>query len=177
MIFFWLRNSSNEEFNKPYTLNRAFSMLGFGFRALVFGGVAQVYYTKELNPAVFDVTVLFFALGFMLYWGAKTLIEGGLATMLGFRDGLLKIFYIRAVFKEKLAFFYCCLLVLLTFLTVSSLAADIFALSYVTALIFTHLRFFKLYFRHNPLKRVYIILYICASEIVPVWLLIQTLNF
>lgn len=125
---------------------------------------------------VFDAKMLLWALGFMLFWGAKTLVDGGLAAMLGFRDGLLKIFYIRSIFKEKLAFFYCCLMVLLVFITPSSLGANILAISYFAALLLIHLRFLKLYFRSNPLKKVLIIAYICTFEIVPVWLLTQTLK-
>lgn len=176
MVFFWLRTSSSEEFNKPYTLSRAFSWLGFLFRALVFGSIAQVYLTKSLNPMVFDAKMLLWALEFMLFWGAKTLVEGGLAAMLGFRDGLLKIFYIRSIFKEKLTFFFCCLMILLLFITPTPLVANILAMSYFAALLLTHFRFLKLYFRHNPRKKVLIIAYICAFEIVPVWLLTQTLK-
>lgn len=176
MVFFWMRTSSSEEFNKPYTLSRAFSWLGFLFRALVFGSIVQIYLTKSLTPMVFNDKMLLWTLGFMLYWGAKTLVEGGLAAILGFRDGLLKIFYIRSIFKEKLAFLYCCLMVLLLYITPTSLVANILAISYFVALLITHLRFLKLYFRNNPLKKVLIITYICAFEIVPVWLLTQTLK-
>lgn len=176
MTFFWLRTSSNEEFNKPYTLSRSLSWLGFIFRALVFGSIMQTYVTRTLNPMVFDIKMVLWALAFMLFWGIKTLVEGGLATVLGFRDGLFKIFYIRAIFKEKIAFFYCGILVLLIFIPTSPLEAKLLAYSYAALLLLIHLRFFKLYFRKNPFKKVLIITYICAFEIFPVWLLIQTLK-
>ena len=176
MIYFWLRTSSSEEFNKPFTVNRAFSWTGFIFRALIFGSILQVYIEKSLSPLVFGPKIVWWSFAFILFWGIKTLIEGGLGAMLGYRDGLLKIFYIRAVFKEKIAFFYCCLLILLIFLPISSLGAKLLAYSYALALVLTHLRFLKLYFRKNSHKKVLIITYICAFEIVPVWLLIQMLK-
>lgn len=177
MVFFWKRTSSNEEFNKPFNKTKAFSLEGFVFRALIFGLMTQVFHSETLDAASFDISVLSWAGIFVLFWAAKTLIEGGLVAMLGKHEALLKIFYIRAVFKEKWAFVFGYLTLMLIYVSLSSVAARLLALGYLLGLITIHLRFMKLYFRYRSIKKVYIILYICASEIGPIWLLIQTLKF
>lgn len=176
MVFFWLRTSSNAELNKPFNQNKAFSFVGFVFRAFMFGLIVQVFISKNLSAVSFNESVLFWAGGFMLFWMTRTLIEGGLISVFGQREGLLKLFYIRAIFKEKWAFLVCCLTLMLVYLSLSPIGAQILALIYALGLIGIHLRFMGLYFRRNPIKKVYIILYICASEISPIWLLIQTLK-
>lgn len=177
MVFFWKRTSSNEEFNKPFNKTKAFSLEGFVFRALIFGLMTQVFHSETLDAASFDISVLSWAGIFVLFWAAKTLIEGGLVAMLGKHEALLKIFYIRAVFKEKWVFVFGCLTLMLIYVSLSSVAARLLALGYLLGLITIHLRFMKLYFRYGSIKKVYIILYICASEIGPIWLLTQTLKF
>jgi len=177
MVFFWKRTSSNEEFNKPFNKTKAFSLEGFVFRSLIFGLMTQVFLSETLDAASFDISVLSWAGIFVLFWAAKTLIEGGLVAMLGKHEALLKIFYIRAVFKEKWAFVFGCLTLMLIYVSLSSVAARLLALGYLLGLITIHLRFMKLYFRYRSIKKVYIILYICASEIGPIWLLTQTLKF
>ena len=177
MVFFWKRTSSNAEFNKPFNETKAFSLVGFVFRALIFGLMTQVFLSENLDAASFDISVLSWAGIFVLFWVAKTLIEGGLVAMFGKQEGLLKIFYIRAVFKEKWAFVFGCLTLMLIYVSLSSVAARLLALGYLLGLITIHLRFMKLYFRYRSIKKVYIILYICASEIGPIWLLTQTLKF
>ena len=176
MVFFWERASSNAELNKPFNQKKAFSFVGFVLRAFMFGLVAQVFISKNLSPATFTGSLLWWAGGFMLFWMAKTLIEGGLISIFGQQEGLLKLFYVRTIFKEKWAFLFSCLTIMLVHSSLSPIAAQILALSYALGLIVIHLRFLRLYFRRNPIKKVYIILYICASEIGPVWLLIQTLK-
>tara|TARA_E500000178_G_scaffold319892_1_gene342563 strand:- start:160 stop:801 length:642 start_codon:yes stop_codon:yes gene_type:complete len=176
ILFFWERINSNTEFIKPFNQNKAFSFIGFLFRAFMFGLMAQVFITESLGVATYNATVLWWAGGFMLFWTTRTLIEGGLLSILRKREELLKLFYIRAIFKEKWAFLFCCLSILLINVSMSPMAANILALSYVLGLIGIHLRFGGLYFKTIPTRKVYIILYICTSEIGPIWLLIQTLK-
>lgn len=173
MLFFWQRLSSNTELNKPFNQSKAFSFVGFILRAFVFGLMVQIFIMKSLSLATFNAAILWWAGGFMLFWMTRTLIEGGIITILGLREELLKLFYIRTMFKEKWAFLFCCLSVLLTNISVSPMAANILAISYVLGLIGIHFRFWGLYFKLYTTKKVYIIFYICASEISPIWLLIQ----
>lgn len=176
MVFFWARTSSYAELNKPFNKDRALSIIPFLFRAVVFGFMAQLFFTRSLGVSLFDLSVLRWAAIFISFWAIKTLVEGGIVSLLNKQEGLLKIFYIRSIFKEKLAFFYACLLLLLLYFKLSPAAAYYFSISYMIGLVFVHLRFFKLYFRRNNIKQLYIILYICAFEIIPVWLLIRALK-
>ncbi|MGB0254599.1 MAG: DUF4271 domain-containing protein [Flavobacteriaceae bacterium] len=176
MVFFWARTSSYAELNRPFNKDRALSTIPFLFRALVFGFMTQLFFTRSLGVSLFDLSVLRWAAMFISFWAIKTLIEGGIVSLLNKQEGLLKIFYIRSIFKEKLAFFYACLLLLLLYFKLSPAAAYYFSISYMIGLVFVHLRFFKLYFRRNNIKQLYIILYICAFEIIPVWLLIRALK-
>ena len=176
MVFFWQRTSSNSEFHKPFNETKALSWVGFIYRALIFGLIIEVLFTKNLSATTFNMSMLSWAGIFVLFWMTRTLIEGGLMSMIGKREGLLKIFYIRTIFKEKWAFAFGCLSMLLIYVSLSSTVASIMALCYLIGIIVIHLRFLKLYFRNNLTVKVYIILYICASEIGPVWLLIQTLK-
>jgi hypothetical protein len=176
MVFFWGRTSSYAEMNKPFNKDRALSIIPFLFRALVFGFMTQLFFNRSLGVSLFDLSVLRWAAIFISFWAIKTLVEGGIVSLLNKQEGLLKIFYIRSIFKEKLAFFYACLLLLLLYFKLSPAAAYYFSISYMIGLVFVHLRFFKLYFRRNNIKQLYIILYICAFEIIPVWLLIRALK-
>ena len=177
MVFFWKRSNSNAELYKPFNESKAFSLVGFVFRALIFGLMTQVFLSENLSAASFDIPILSWAGMFVLFWAAKTLLEGGLVAMLGKQEGLLKIFYIRTVFKEKWAFIFACLTLILIYVSLSSIGTRLLALGYLIGLIGIHFRFIKLYFRLMSIKKVYIILYICASEIGPLWLLKQTLKF
>lgn len=176
MVSFWARTSSNSELNKPFNKDKALSIIPFLFRAIIFGLIIQIVLTKDVSVSAFDGMALNWTGGFIVFWAIKTLVEGGLVSLVNKQEWLLKIFYIRSVFKEKFAFFYACLLLFLVYLKLSSTAAIMFGLSYMIGLCFIHLRFIKLYFRHNKIKQVYIILYLCTFEIAPVWLLIQTLK-
>ena len=177
MVFFWQRTSSNSEFHKPFNETKAISWANFIIRALIFGLMVEVLSSKSLSAATFNTTILSWTGIFMLFWMTRTIIEGGLMSMIGKREGLLKIFYIRSIFKEKWAFAFSCLTVLLVWVSLSSNVARIMAICYLLGIMAIHLRFLKLYFRNNPTPKVYIILYICASEIGPIWLLTQTLKF
>lgn len=176
MVFFWGRTSSYSELNKPFNKDRALSIIPFLFRALVFGCMTQLFFTRSLGVSLFDLSVLRWAAIFMSFWAIKTLVEGGIVSLLNKQEGLFKIFYIRSIFKEKLTFFYACLLLLLLYFKLSPATAYYLSISYMIGLVFIHLRFYKLYFRRNSIKQLYIILYICAFEIVPIWLLTQTLK-
>ena len=176
MVFFWQRASSRSEFYKPFNETKALSWVGFIFRALIFGLIAEILRTKNLSATTFNTTTLTWAGIFMLFWMTRTLVEGGLMSTLGMREGLLKIFYIRTIFKEKWAFAFGCLILSLVYVSMSSNIARILAMCYLLGIIIIHLLFLKLYFRRNLTKKVYIILYICASEIGPIWLLVQTLK-
>lgn len=177
MLIFWEGTSQNAEVNKPFVESRTFSLTCFLFRALIFGILAQVLSSSELSVNTFNLSVLQWAGGFSLFWIGRTIIEGGLISLIGQREGLFKLFFIRSIFKEKLAFFYGCLLLSLVFFSLSPVISQIVAVSYFAVVCILHIRSFKLYFRFNNAKRVYIILYICASEIAPIWLLTQILNF
>ena len=78
---------------------------------------------------------------------------------------------------QNLTFLFCCLLFAGAFVGFSGLPTVIFVGSYVVGFVAIHLNIFKLYLRQFHVKQVYIILYICASEIAPVWLATQTLKF
>jgi hypothetical protein len=177
MVFFWKRTSSNSEFNKPFNETKAFSWVGFIFRALIFGLMMHVFLSESLNTNTFGLAVLSWAGIFMMFWLTRTLLEGGVMAMMGKNEGLLKIFYIRTIFKEKWAFVFGCVSLMLIYASLPAIATRMLTLVYLFGLVAIHIRFLKLYFRNNPIKKVYIILYICTSEIGPVWLLTQTLIF
>jgi hypothetical protein len=177
IVFFWERTSSNAELNKPFNKTKAFSFVGFALRGVVFGLMAQAFWTKSFDIYSFNISLLWWSSGFMLFWIIRTLYEYGLVFLLKKQKGLLKIFYIRSIFKEKWAFVFYCFALMLVSMSLPSLATQLLALSYAIGLILIHIRLLKLYFRDNPVKKVYIILYICASEIGPLWVLTQTLIY
>lgn len=176
MVFFWERTSSNVELNKSFNQTKAFSLVGFVYRAFMFGLIVQVFLSQHLSTTTFDVSVLKWAGVFMLFWAAKTFVESGLVAMLGQKEALLKIFYIRTIVKEKWAVVFGYIVLMLIYLSLSPIAARFMAIGYGIGLLGIHIRFLKLYLRHPSIKKVYIILYICASEIAPIWLLIQILK-
>ncbi len=176
MVFFWERTSSNVELNKSFNQTKAFSLVGFVFRAFMFGLIAQVFLSENLSTTTFNVSVLKWAGGFMLFWAAKTIVEGGLVAILGHKERLLKIFYIRTIVKEKWAIVFGYIVLMLIYFSLSPIAARLIAVGYVIGLLGIHIRFLKLYLRHTSIKKVYIILYICASEIAPIWLSTQILK-
>lgn len=177
MLVFWEGTSRNSEVNKPFVESRVFSLSCFLFRALIFGILIQVLSSSELSVNTFHFAVLEWVGNFILFWTVRTVMEGGLFSVIRQREGLFKLFFIRSIFKEKLAFFYGCLTLSIVFFNLTPLASQVIAISYLAITCIIHIRSFKLYFKHINAKRMYIILYICASEIAPIWLLTQILNF
>ena len=84
---------------------------------------------------------------------------------------------LRTLKKEKLTFFYGCLLFGLAFTGFGEIPSIVFASGYAVAVLAIHLNMIKLYFKHLNVMPVYIILYICASEIAPIWLVLHILKF
>jgi hypothetical protein len=93
------------------------------------------------------------------------------------QEALLKLFYIRTLNKEKITFLFGCLLFGLAFIGSGKIISILFASSYAIAVLAIHLNTLKLYFRQLNAMPVYIILYICASEIAPIWIVLQILKF
>ncbi len=177
MTFFWQSVNNTNELNKPFKLARAFSIIPFLIRSMVFGILLDVFVTKHFSAASFNLDAAIYAGSFLLFWGLRAFLEGAFMSFFNQQETLFKIFYVRTLHKEKLAFLFCCLLFAGASVGFSGLPTVIFVGSYVVGFVAIHLNIFKLYLRQFHVKQVYIILYICASEIAPVWLATQTLKF
>lgn len=177
LMHFWVGVGHTEELNKPFKLHRAFSILTFVFRSLVFGLVLNIFQNKSFYIASFDGEVLYYAGSFMIFWVLRAFLEGGFMSFFHKQEALFRIFYIRALNKEKMTFFYGCLLFGLAFIGFGEITSLIFVSSYAIAMLSIHLNMLKLYFSQLNAMPVYIILYICASEIAPIWLALQILKF
>lgn len=177
LIRFWVGVGQTEELNKPFKLSRDFSIVTFIFRGLIFGVVLSIFQNKSFHLSSFDVAVLNYAGGFMIFWGLRTFLETGFMSFFNKQKSLLRLFYIRVLLKEKMSFFYGCLLFGFAFIGFGEIPSILFAASYALGLLLIHLNMLKLYFRQLNAMPVYIILYICASEIAPIWLALQILKF
>src|SRR5210317_894198 len=100
MVFFWMRTNNAHEFSKPFVMNRAFSLMGFLFRALIFGVVVHVFYSKRLTPDAFGIEIGYWSLGFIGFWCVKTGLEVLITSVVKQHKNLMKIFFIRALNKE-----------------------------------------------------------------------------
>ncbi len=177
LMHFWVGVGHTEELNKPFKLHRAFSILTFVFRSLVFGLVLNIFQNKSFYIASFDGEVLYYAGSFMIFWVLRAFLEGGFMSFFHKQEALFRVFYIRTLNKEKMTFFYGCLLFGLAFAKFGEIASLIFVSCYAIAMLAVHLNMLKLYFSQLNAMPVYIILYICASEIAPIWLALQILKF
>ena len=177
LMLFWIGVGHTEEFNKTFKVYRAFSILTFVLRSLVFGLVLSIFQNKSFYIASFDGEVLYYASGFMIFWILRTFLESGFMSFFNKQEALLRLFYIRTLNKEKISFLFGCLLFGLAFIGFGKIISILFASSYAIAMLAIHLNTLKLYFRQLNAMPVYIILYICASEIAPIWLALQILKF
>ena len=84
--------------------------------------------------------------------------------------------YLEFIDDER-GLIYGCLLFGFAFIGVGEIPSIIFTASYAITLLIIHLNILKLYFRQLKAMPVYIILYICASEIAPILLALQILKF
>ena len=177
LMHFWNGVGHTEEFNKPFKLSRYFSILAFVLRSLVFGLILKIIKTKSFYISNFDGEVLYFACGFIVFWAFRVLVEGIFMSFFKKQETILRLFYIRTLKKEKMSFFYGCLLFGLAFVGFGEITSIIFACSYVIILLVIHINMIKLYFEQFNAMHIYIIMYICASEIAPIWLVLQILKF
>ena len=177
LMLFWNGVGHNEELNKPFKLSRYFSILTFVLRSLVFGLILKIIKTKSFNISNFDEEVLYYASGFIFFWAFRVLVEVIFMSFFKKQVTIYRFFYIRTLNKEKMSFFYGCLLFGLAFVGFGEITSIIFACSYVIILILIHINMIKLYFEQLNAMHVYIIVYICASEIAPLWLVLQILEF
>ena len=177
LIHFWIGVRHTEEFNKTFRLKRAFSILTFVFRSLVFGVVISIFRDKSFYISSFDGKVLYYAFGFMIFWIMRTFIESSIILFFNKQEEFFRIIHIRTLNKEKNAFFYSCLTHSLAFFGLGKISSIIIASSYAIAVLVIHLNMIKLYFKHLNVMPVYIILYICTSEIAPIWIALHVLKF
>ena len=177
LTHFWVAVGHNEELNKPFKVHRAFSILTFVFRSLVFGLVLNIFQNKSFYISSFDSEVLYYAGSFMIFWVLRAFLEGGFMSFFHKQEALFRIFHIRTLNKEKMTFLFGCLLFGFAFVGFGEIASLIFVSCYAVAVLAIHLNMLKLYFRQLYAMPVYIILYICASEIAPLWLALQILKF
>ena len=177
MMCFWVGVGYTEEFSKPFKLSRAFSIFTFVFRGLVFGLILTIFQDKSFYISSFKGEVLYYAGSFMVFWMLRVFLESGFMSFFNKQEALLKLFYVRTLNKEKMSFFYGCLLFGFAFIGVGEIPSIIFTASYAITLLIIHLNILKLYFRQLKAMPVYIILYICASEIAPIWIALQILKF
>jgi len=177
LMHFWNGVGHTEEFNKPFKLSRYFSILAFVLRSLVFGLILKIIKTKSFYISNFDGEVLYYACGFIVFWAFRVLVEGIFMSFFKKQETILRLFYIRTLKKEKMSFFYGCLLFGLAFVGFGEITSIIFACSYVIILLVIHINMIKLYFEQFNAMHIYIIMYICASEIAPIWLVLQILKF
>ncbi|MAW16122.1 MAG: DUF4271 domain-containing protein [Flavobacteriaceae bacterium] len=177
LMHFWIGVRYTEVFNKTFKLNRAFSILTFVFRSLVFGVVLSIFKDKSFYISSFDGKVLYYACGFMIFWIIRTFIESIIILFFNKQEEFFRIIHIRTLNKEKTAFFYSCLINSLAFIGLGKISSIIIASSYAIAVFVIHLNMIKLYFKHLNVMPVYIILYICTSEIAPLWIVLHVLKF
>ncbi len=177
LMHFWNAVGHTEEFNKPFKLSRYFSILAFVLRSLVFGLILKIIKTKSFYISNFDGEVLYYTCGFIVFWAFRVLVEGIFMSFFKKQGTIFRLFYIRTLKKEKMSFFYGCLLFGLAFVGFGEITSIIFACSYVITLLVIHINMIKLYFEQFNVMHIYIIMYICASEIAPIWLVLQILKF
>ncbi len=171
-----MRTNNAHEFSKPFVMNRAFSLMGFLFRALIFGVVVHVFYSKRLTPDAFGIEIGYWSLGFIGFWCVKTGLEVLITSVVKQHKNLMKIFFIRALNKEKWAFLFSILIILFAFIPLPTWLLYLLFGLYFVGLLAIHISTLKFYFNAGRLKKMAIFLYICASEIAPVWLVLQTLK-
>lgn len=177
IVFFWNQTYSGTILNRPFTIKRAFSLSAFIVRMLVFGVVTRLFYLEKLDAQTFDLESFKWSVGVAVFWSARTLFEGLFVSIFKKKKRLFKLFFRRALLKEKWAFAYGCLILFLVFFSLPSFLSKVIAIGYFIGVITIHLRCLNRYFKGSSINRVIIILYICASEIGPLWLLIKALNF
>ncbi|MDG1822243.1 MAG: DUF4271 domain-containing protein [Flavobacteriaceae bacterium] len=177
MVLFWIPKNHNEELAKAFKPTRAFSLITLTFRALVFGVLLNAYLTEQLNAKTFTMDVGYYALGFMVFWTLRVFYEYILTRIWGQYEKIFKLNHLRCVEKEKLAFVYNYFILALAYFSLPPIAVKTLALTYCIGLIILHFITLKRYFKYLTANPFYIIVYICASEIVPLWLLSQTLNY
>jgi hypothetical protein len=177
MMCFWAGIGKIEELNKPFNLSKRVSILTFVLRSLIFGLVVRVFQNKSFHISSFDQEVLYYGGGFMIFWVLKTFIEGSFMSFFKRQKAFFNIIHIRTLKKEKLTFFYGCLLFGLAFGGFGEIPSIVFALGYALTVMAIHLNLIKLYFKHLNVMPIYIILYICTSEIAPLWIVLHILKF
>jgi hypothetical protein len=177
MMCFWVGIGKIEELNKPFNLSKRVSILTFVLRSLIFGLIVRVFQNKSFSTLSFDQEVLYYAGGFMVFWILKTFLEGSFMSFFNRQEAFFRIVHIRSLNKEKLTFLYGCLLFGLAFGGFGEIPSIVFASGYAIAVLAIHLNMIKLYFKHLNVMPVYIILYICTSEIAPIWLVLHILKF
>jgi hypothetical protein len=136
-----------------------------------------VFQNKSFHISSFDQEVLYYGGGFMIFWVLKTFIEGSFMSFFKRQKVFFNIIHIRTLKKEKLTFFYGCLLFGLAFGGFGEIPSIVFALGYALTVMAIHLNLIKLYFKHLNVMPIYIILYICTSEIAPLWIVLHILKF
>jgi hypothetical protein len=177
MMCFWIEIGKTEELNRPFNLSKRVSILTFVLRSLIFGLVVRVFQNKSFHISSFDQEVLYYGGGFMIFWVLKTFIEGSFMSFFKRKKAFFNIIHIRTLKKEKLTFFYGCLLFGLAFGGFGEIPSIVFALGYALTVMAIHLNLIKLYFKHLNVMPIYIILYICTSEIAPLWIVLHILKF
>jgi hypothetical protein len=177
MMCFWAGIGKIEELNKPFNLSKRVSILTFVLRSLIFGLVVRVFQNKSFHISSFDQEVLYYGGGFMIFWVLKTFIEGSFMSFFKRQKAFFNIIHIRTLKKEKLTFFYGCLLFGLAFGGFGEIPSIVFALGYALTVMAIHLNLIKLYFKYLNVMPIYIILYICTSEIAPLWIVLHILKF
>ena len=176
LVVFWIKANNASEFSKPFVMSRAFSTMGFLYRVLIFGLVINTIYQGSLSPNSFSVELAFWTLSIIGFWCMKTGIEVLFTALWKQNKQLLKIFFIRSLNKEKWAFCFSILLLLFSFIQLHSvLVYGLFSI-YFIGLAIIHFTTLKFYFKGHRLSQMHIILYICASEIAPIWLVSQILK-
>jgi hypothetical protein len=176
LVLFWVKANNASEFSKPFVMSRAFSTTGFLFRALIFGLVVNTIYLGNLSPTSFGVELAFWTLGIIGFWCMRTGTEVLLTALWRQDKQLLKIFFIRSLNKEKWAFCFSILLLLFSFIQLHSVLVYGLCSIYFIGLAIIHFTTLKFYFKGHRLSQMHIILYICASEIAPIWLVSQILK-
>jgi hypothetical protein len=177
MMCFWIEIGKTEELNRPFNLSKRVSILTFVLRSLIFGLVVRVFQNKSFHISSFDQEVLYYGGGFMIFWVLKTFIEGSFMSFFKRQKAFFNIIHIRTLKKEKLTFFYGCLLFGLAFGGFGEIPSTVFALGYALTVMAIHLNLIKLYFKYLNVMPIYIILYICTSEIAPLWIVLHILKF
>ena len=173
LISFWKRTNINAELNKPISRKNSFSILSIMFRSLACGLLVSLIFQNYYDIEILAIDIFKFSSIFIAYWVLRSFIELSFLYFIDEIKILFKIFHIRSLLKEKISFLTVVLLCILS--SVEFPKIGIFSLGVLVCLgiIVIHINTFKLYFRINGRKKLHIILYICASEIAPIWILLQ----